>query len=86
MTAIGAPIPAEQLTIVPANEASWEDLVAQAAHLSHLLERSGRGQGRQRHLGGDLLHGPEVLSGPRHYLSPRPGDDRLRPRSRRPGA
>lgn len=28
MTAMQAPIPAEQLTIVPANEASWDDLVA----------------------------------------------------------
>lgn len=28
MTAMQAPIPAEQLTIVPANEASWVDLVA----------------------------------------------------------
>jgi GNAT superfamily N-acetyltransferase len=28
MTAMGEPIPAEQLTIVPANEASWDDLVA----------------------------------------------------------
>lgn len=28
MTAVKAPIPAGQLTIVPANEASWDDLVA----------------------------------------------------------
>jgi GNAT superfamily N-acetyltransferase len=28
MTAMKAPIPAEHLTIVPANEASWDDLVA----------------------------------------------------------
>jgi hypothetical protein len=28
MTAMEAPIPAEPLTIVPANEASWDDLVA----------------------------------------------------------
>jgi GNAT superfamily N-acetyltransferase len=28
MTAMQAPIPAEELTIVPANEASWDDLVA----------------------------------------------------------
>jgi GNAT superfamily N-acetyltransferase len=28
MTAVQAPIPAEQLTIVPANEASWDDLAA----------------------------------------------------------
>lgn len=28
MTAMEAPIPVEQLTIVPANEASWDDLAA----------------------------------------------------------
>jgi len=28
MTAMDAPIPVEQLTIVPANEASWGDLAA----------------------------------------------------------
>jgi hypothetical protein len=28
MTGVQAPIPAEQVTIVPANEASWDDLGA----------------------------------------------------------
>jgi hypothetical protein len=28
VTPIGAPIPDEQLTIVPANEASWDDIAA----------------------------------------------------------
>lgn len=28
MTALETPIPAEQLTIVPGNEASWDDLAA----------------------------------------------------------
>jgi len=60
--------------------------VPQAAHLSRPVQRSGRGQGRPRHLGGYLLRGPERPPRPRPDLSPRPGHDRLRPPARRRGA
>ena len=45
----------------------------EAAHLSRPVDRPGRGQGRRRRLGGDLLRGPQGLPGPRPHLSARPG-------------
>jgi hypothetical protein len=45
------------------------DGISQAAHLSRAVERSGRGQGRRRRLGGDLLRGPEGLLGPRPHIA-----------------